>query len=228
MHWRKLLAMAVVLSGCTGCTGEVDAILHRAEKLAASGQAEEALRGCRESRVEFPDSPDLLFGTGSAEIALAEERLRAHRPDEAAEQFQAAQATFGRVAEGMDYRLREAAHYNAATCLLRLDDTIHGAGAYEARIENLGHAIAALEVCAELYPGNERVQKNLDYARYTLNRLRQSPPRDSESEQNQEQQDESALSEVNSATTDLPGATAEVVEGSTVVLHIAPGPEGVK
>jgi hypothetical protein len=65
----------------------------------------------------------------------------------------------------------------------------------------------------------ERARKNLDYARYTLNRLLQHPPQDTPPEESEENDEATAESAVSNATTQIPGANVEVLEGSMVVLQ---------
>jgi tetratricopeptide (TPR) repeat protein len=159
-----------------------------------------------------------------AEVALGDQVLAAHDLEEALRQFEAARATFARC--GDEVRLAESAAYNAATCLLRLDQVLERKGDYAARVENLKRAVEALSAVTDTWPGNARAVKNLDYARYRLALLLQEPPTPEEEKENPEE-DDKPVSEVAGATTQIPGATAEVVDGATVVLRVERAGEAV-
>ncbi len=202
----------------SACSGSVDESLARGAELQRTGQPVEALRCFREARVEHPDASDLIFAMAGAEVALGEQALAAHDLEDAIKQFEAAQATFARC--GADERLAESAAYNAATCLLRVDHALERKKDHGPRVENLERAVAALSSVNEDWPGNARAAKNLDYARYRLALLRQEPPAAEEEPKENPEDDENAASEVVGATTQIPGATAEVVDGAMVVLRV--------
>lgn len=223
MGWRSLPCLIALACCPTAAAESLEAVLDRSAHLLETGQAMEALRCCREARVEYPESAELLFALGSAEAAAGDRQLRDHATDAAAEAYRAARESFDRAAAGDAPYIREGAAYNAATSLVRLDTALDQPGAYAARLENLEQAVAALESVLKQYPGHERAQKNLDYARYKLNVLRQNPPQEEKPpEDDPEDQDPKVASEVDSATTEIPDATAEVVGGSTVVLRLPP------
>ena len=148
--------------------------------------------------------------------------MRQHDAAAAAAQWHAARDVFSRIPPTATHRLQAAARFNAATCLLQLDATFHPAEEYEARVANLRAATDAFEECLERHPSLDEAGKNLDYARYRLNLLLQNPPADRESEDEQEGDEPGVVSEVTTATTEIPNAKAEVVDGSTVILRRTP------
>ena len=220
MGWpRRILPALVALCAAPAVAGPVEDAIEKAALLVKSGVPDEALRLCQETRVEYPESTELLFAIGSAQAALAGALRRTSDAEKAAAQWRRARETFDRIAPDGG-ALGAAAAYNAATCLVLLDATFPQ-DAYDARVENLTEAVAALEAIAAQDPEDPRVGKNLDYARYTLNVLLQNPP-DDRAPEDGEDDDAGATSEVNAATTQIPGAEAEVVDGSVVVLRRAP------
>ena len=223
MGWlRRILPVLVTLCATPALAGPVKAAVEKAALLVKSGVPDEALRLCQELRVEYPESHELLFAIGSAQAALAAQLQRTSDAEKSAAHWRRARDTFARVApEGG--LLGASAAYNAATCLVLLDGTFTQ-DAYDARVENLRGAVAALEAYIAHYPEAPRARKNLDYARYTLNVLLQNPPDNREPEDG-EDDEASATSAVNAATTQIPGAEAEVVDGSVVVLRRPPAEE---
>ena len=101
-----------------------------------------------------------------------------------------------------------------------MDQVLDRKGDYAARVENLKRAVEALSAVTDTWPGNARAAKNLDYARYRLALLLQEPPTPEEEEKENPEEDDKPVSEVAGATTQIPGATAEVVDGAMVVLHV--------
>lgn len=220
MRWlRNSVALMVLLSGCTGA---VDRALTQGAELQRTGQPEAALRTLREARVEHPAALEILFATAEAEVALGDARLASRDLEAAARQYSSARETFARC--GGDTRLAESAAYNGATCLLRLDRVLEQGGAREARLENLSLAVDALSTVVENWPGHERAAWNLNFARYRRALLLQEPPPASKEKEGPEESGQ-PVSEVAGATTQIPGATAEVVDGATVVLHVERGGE---
>ncbi len=216
MRWSSgIFSILCLLSGCSGA---LDESLSRGAELQRSEQPAEALRSFREARVEYPEAADLVFAMAGAEVALGDQVLAAHDLEAAIRQFEAARATFSRC--GDEVRLAESAAYNAATGLLRVDQVLDRKGDHAARVENLKRAVEALSAVTETWPDNERAAKNLDYARYRLALLLQEPPSPEEEEKENPEEDEKPVSEVAGATTQIPGATAEVVDGAMVVLHV--------
>ena len=216
MRWCSgLLPVLYLLSGCSGALEES---LSRGAQLQRSEQPAEALRCFREARVEHPDSMELVFAMAGAEVALGDHDLASHDLAAASERFESARTTFARC--GGDVRLAEHAAYNAATCLLRLDQVLEQARDREARVENLKHAVEALSAVTDTWPHNQRAARNLDYARYRLAVLLQAPPPAEDEEKDHPEDDEKPVSEVVGATTQIPGATAEVVDGAMVVLRV--------
>lgn len=226
MRWHSVLFLLMTVGVAPVYAGPVETAIARSVALTSSGQAAEAVRCCLEARVEYPESAPLLFALAGAEIALGDEFLRQHAAGEAVARYQRARDTFRRAAEKDATRYGEAAAYNAATCLLRVDQAYEGSADYAVRVANLAEAVAALETVLQWYPHHERATKNLDYARYRWNLLRQNPPTEDTPPEDEKDEDEpQAVSEVSTATTDLPNATAEVIDGSTVVLRISPPAE---
>jgi tetratricopeptide (TPR) repeat protein len=222
MRWHNMLLVWTLACFGPAWGSPVDNVVETTQRLLRSGQASEALQYCREAQVEHPDSAELLFAIATAETALAEQLLRQGESPRAAETYREARETFIRAGEREPDRLQEAAAYNAATCLIRLDATFQGDRDYEDRVTNLRRAAESLEDFLDRHPEHERARKNLDHARFRLNLLLQAPPSQGDEEKEQEGEDEGTVSAVETATTQIPGATAEVVDGSTVVLHWAP------
>lgn len=218
MPWCNLFMLLAVVYGAALPAASLDAVIDQANHLLATGQPGAALEQCREAQVEYPNSAALLFAIASAEAAVAEERLREHAGEEAGVQFRSARETFTRAAAKNPARFGPAATYNAATCLVHLDATFDPASAYDERVENLRRAVAAFEACLEAYPDHEKARKNLDHARYQLNLLLQDPP-DPGAGEDQSGDEGGGVAELQSATTEIPEATAEVIDGRTVVLR---------
>lgn len=216
MRWCR--AILPVLCLLPGCSGALEESLSRGAELLRSEQPAEALDCFREARVEYPEATDLVFAMAGAEVALGDQVLAAHDLEAAIRQFEAARATFARC--GDEVRLAESAAYNAATSLLRVEQVLERKGDYAARVENLKRAVEALSAVTETWPGNARAVKNLDYARYRLALLLQDPPTPEEEDKENPEEDDKPVSEVAGATTQIPGATAEVVDGAMVVLHV--------
>ena len=202
MRWCR--AILPVLCLLPGCSGALEESLSRGAELLRSEQPAEALDCFREARVEYPEATDLVFAMAGAEVALGDQVLAAHDLEAAIRQFEAARATFARC--GDEVRLAESAAYNAATSLLRVEQVLR--------------AVEALSAVTETWPGNARAVKNLDYARYRLALLLQDPPTPEEEDKENPEEDDKPVSEVAGATTQIPGATAEVVDGAMVVLHV--------
>jgi len=224
MGWIKWVVLGWAGVALLAGAGAIDELLQKSGSLLRSGAPDEALRLCREARVEYPESAPLLFAIGSAEAAMAEQLLKQQEHARAGALWRKARETFGRTAPNDRGRLGAAAAYNGATCLLRLDASFDPATEYDARLDNLGVAIGEFETYLSEHPDDIRAQKNLDFARYTLNLLRQNPPKEQTPEDGPEPEDAGAAPTVNTATTEIPGATAEVVDGSTVILQL-PTPE---
>ena len=219
MRWCSVILPALCL--LPACSGSLDESLSRGAALQLTGQSAEALRCFREARVEHPDAVELIFAMAGAEAALGEQVLASHAIEDATKQFESAGETFARC--GDDERLAESAAYNAATCLLHVDRVLKKKGDYGGRVENLKHAVEALSAVTKAWPGNARAAKNLDYARYQLARLLQEPPSPEDENEEHPEDDEKPVSEVAGATTQIPGATVEVVDGAMVVLRVEPG-----
>lgn len=224
MRWcNVLLLCSLIVPGLCWAESVADA-LKRGAQLQQSALPADAIRCFREARVEHPDSMALIFALGGAEAALGASLQEAHDLDGALDQFDSARATFERCEA--DGRLGPGAAYNAATCLLQRDGVLARKGDYKARVENLKHAVDALASVTERFPTLDRAAQNLDYARYQLAMLLQSPPSDpKEEQQNDQEKGEEPVSEVAGATTQLPGATTEVQDGAIVVLHMKPRSE---
>jgi len=219
MRWCSVILPALCL--LTVCSGALDESLSRGGSLQRTGQPAEALRSFREARVEHPEAVDLIFAMAGAEAALGEQVLASRALDEATERFESAARTFGRC--GADKRLAESAAYNAATCLLYVDRVLEEKRDYDGRVENLKRAVEALSAVTEAWPDNARAAKNLDYARYRLALLLQTPPSPEEEDKEGPEDGNEPVSEVAGATTQIPGATVDVVDGAMVVLRVERG-----
>ncbi|MBX3179119.1 MAG: hypothetical protein KF886_17325 [Candidatus Hydrogenedentes bacterium] len=219
MRWPSRFFITFVLAAAPAGAGPVDDAIARATRLVAAGQPADALRVCREARVEHPDAPELLFAIGCM-AAAAGEQMASGDPAVAADHLRAAREMFAWAASAAPEAFAAASAYNAATCLLMMDATIDPRTGYDERVANLRAAVAELEACAARSPELERARRNLDHARYRLNTLLQNPPRDpEEDEERSEDKLPGEIVAVESVTTAIPGATAEVVDGSTVVLR---------
>lgn len=218
MRWRSGVILVLFLAAAPAGAGPVDDAIARAARLVAAGQPAEALRVCRESRVEHPDAPELLFAIGCMAAATGEQ-IASGDPEVAADHLRAARDMFAWAASSAPEVFAAAADYNAATCLLMMDATIDPQTGYAERVANLRAAVAELEACVAKYPALARARQNLDHARYRLNTLLQNPPRDPEEEEETADKLPGEIVAVESVTTAIPGATAEVVDGSTVVLR---------
>lgn len=221
MRWSNLLPVIGALTLLSACAGGPREAIDKGNQLAQSGATEDGLNVLLEARVEAPESVELLFAIAGAEAALGDRLLEQHDLEGARSRFMDARATFGRCANAP--HLAGGAAYNAATCLLRLDNVLERGKDYAGRVENLKAAVAALEAVVSAYPDQPRAKKNLDCARYRLALLLQSPPSESENQDGNGQEDEpDPASGVAGASTQLPGATVEVESGSVVVLHTTP------
>ena len=219
MRWCSVILPALCL--LTACSGALDESLSRGASLQRTGQPAEALRSFREARVEHPEAVDLIFAMAGAEAALGEQVLASRALDEATERFESAARTFGRC--GADERLAESAAYNAASCLLYVDRVLEEKRDYDGRVENLKRAVEALSAVTEAWPDNARAAKSLDYARYRLALLLQTPPSPEEEDKEGPEDGNEPVSEVAGATTQIPGATVDVVDGAMVVLRVERG-----
>lgn len=221
MQRINLLFLFGVLTLLPGCTGGPEDAIEKGAQLQRSGIPDEALQWLLEARVEAPESKELLFAIAGAEAALGDHLLEQHDLEGARSRFVGARETYGRCANAP--HLAAGAVYNAATCLLRLDGVLERQKDYAGRVENLKAAVTALDAVVGSYPDQVRAKKNLDYARYQLALLLQSPPKAPEKEEEKAPKDEpKPETGVAGATTQLPGATVEVEAGSVVVLRTKP------
>lgn len=220
MRWCSMLLIGSACCALSVPAESLAAALARGGLLQRSGQAAEALQCLREARVEYPESMALLFSIAGAEAALGDSLLESHDLVAAKQQFEAARETYERCA--VEPNLAAGAAYNAATCLLRVDNVLERQQVYEVRLDTLKAAVEALVGVLETWPDHARARKNLEHARYRLAMLVKNPPGQSEQEKEKREEHDQPSSEVAGATTQIPDATVEVEAGAIVVLRTKP------
>jgi hypothetical protein len=228
MTWLKTagILMAALVAGCTPGPSR-RAVLSSADQLIQTGRADSAVRQLQETRVDHPESDAILFEIARGQYAVAQRLQGEGQGREAERTMRTAHGNFLRVVEGGDVELGASAGFNAATTLLALDATIEGAERYPERVENLEEAVATLDTLLSAEPGFHEASRNLELARYRLALLLQDPPGAEEEEEASEDEPEAPPSAVDSVTTQIPRARAEVVDGSTIVLHLPAREEAV-
>lgn len=210
----------LAISGCTQGPSASD-VISNAEHQILMGRADVALRPLQEARVENPRSEELLFEIAYTQGEVAALRLESGTAQEAEEMFREAQTTFSRLTEGEENEFGDSAAFNVATTLLRLDAVLEDDERYAERLDNLNLAIEILIDLLETHPTFDAAQNNLDYARYKSSLLLRDPPEENDEEENEEENESPATTGfVDSVTTQIPEARAEVVNGSTIVLHL--------
>lgn len=219
--------MALLIAGGCKPASAPRGALDDAEILLTTGRAERALDSLLELRIDYTEDGALLYQIACAQYAAAGEMIEPGRADDAERLLVEAHDSFQRVGELAPQSLGQSGAFNGATVLLQLDDVLARTDRYEERVENLRSAIATLTRLVEMDPGHEEGQHNLDSARYRLARLLQNPPGEEEDEDPEDMEDPpGAGSAVDVVSTQIPRATAEVIDGSTIVLHL-PDREGV-
>lgn len=213
------LVLWCVLSGCHASSTPEETIRASETQLHA-GRAEGALAALLLARVDYPEDAALLFQIAWAQQATGTALSVPGSREEALRHLDKAHETFGRVDEMGQGGLGTAARFNSATVLFQRDEFLTAVDRYEDRVQNLQRAVDLLTDLVADAPDFEEARKNLDYGRYRLSILRQSPPQAEEEEEDGESEPPPANSAVDAATTQIPEATAEVIDGSTVVLRL--------
>lgn len=216
-------ALAILSAGCDGRRTPEEAIQISEQRLRA-GNAEEALAEVLTARVDHPESVGLLYQIGLAQQAAATLLAAPGTQRDALRQLDGSAESFARVNEMNPQGLGWAARFNRATVHLQRDAFLTSADRYEERLENLRQALSLLAALVTDAPGFEAAQHNLDYARYQLSLLLQNPPRPPEDDEEANEDPPPVNSAVDAATTQIPQATAEVIDGSTIILRL-PGRE---
>lgn len=224
-RWTVAIVCVLVSALGGGCERRPSAeeTIQASERHLRTGSTERALDELLLARVEHPGSARLLYQIGVAQQATATTLSVPGTQRDALRQLTGAAQSFARVDE-MRSGLGLAARFNAATLRFQQDGFLTSADRYEERLQNLRQAIALLEALVADAPGFEEAQHNLDYARYHLSLLLQNPPRPPEEEDEGGEDPPPANSAVDAATTQIPKATAEVIDGSTIILRL-PGRE---
>ncbi len=213
------LAIGCLWTGCQG-TRAPEETFRASEFQLHAGRAEAALSALLSERVDYPEDAALLFQIARAQQATATVLSVPGSQGEALRQLDKAHETFARVDEMEPEGLGPAARFNSATVLFQRDGFLTAADRYEDRVQNLQRAVDLLTDLVADEPDFEEAQRNLDYGRYRLSMLRQNPPRAEEEEEEGESEPPPANSAVDAATTQIPQATAEVIDGSTVILRL--------
>ena len=190
--------------------------LEEAADVLAQGDAAAAVEAYRELQVAHPDAPEVIFGLGCAQYAQAQAKRDAADAEAAAAAFEEAQATFERVTNADDQQVARHAAFNRANCLAQRAKMIPAEQNYEAAVGALRRAADAYQAVLDDYPGYDAAQQNLDHVRYLLKQLLRNPP------DKQEQQ----VTVFTYADTELPNATAEIRDDTTVELKRAPSQGG--
>ncbi len=224
-RWTVAIGCVLVGSLGSGCERRpsTEDTIQASERHLRTGNAARALDELLVARVEDPGSARLLYQIGVAQQATATTLSVPGTQRDAQRQLTGASESFARVDE-MSSGLGLAARFNAATVRFQHDGFLTSADRYEERLQNLRQAIAVLEALVADAPDFEEAQHNLDYGRYQLSLLLQNPPRADEEDDEDTSDPPPANSAVDAATTQIPQATAEVIDGSTIILRL-PGRE---
>lgn len=217
-----VILLGILGVGCGGAPAP-DHVIENAEMLIASGRAAQAVTRLQEARVDHPLDSALLFEIAYAQQAAAGQLEGPGRSGKAVSMLREAVETFQRVTEKPAEGLGDSAAFNAATTRLLLDDILKQSRERAEREANLVEAVSVLASLAARAPEHKEARQNLDHARYKLALLRQLPPDGEQDEEESPEDSSRPTSAVDAATTQIPDAEAEVVDGSTIVLHVPRG-----
>ncbi len=220
---RTLLFVALCfMAACSPGPSPREAI-DEAEMLLVTGRSERALQTLQEMRVDHPEDQAILFDIAYAQVATAAQLSQSGATKEANATFEKGVETFLRLTEGPAPEFRVSGLFNAATARIQRDGVMHKDELYDARLENMRGAIGLLEDVQQLNPDFSGVAENLEHARFVLGKLLREPPsEETPPEEEKKDEPEEAANNVDSVTTQIPKASVEVVDGSTIVLHLPP------
>lgn len=221
--------LVVLVAGCSPGPS-LHAVFEASDQQIRVERAETALSQLQEARVDNPDNAELLFAIACAQQATGTLSLAAGELGAAEAEFRKAIETFQRVDEAPGDEFDVSARFNAATVGILLNRAMTAEERYADRIENMETSIAALEGLVRDAPYLIEAPRNLTHARYQLCLLRQHPPgeEDKEEETPEEEDPPTPSITVDSASTQIPDARAEVQEDGTIMLHLPPAPEGTE
>lgn len=178
-------AAAIVLTALTLCwpaqAGSFDRSLEEGFALLRSGNAEAALDAFRELRQ--PDAPnaDLVnYSIGLAHYHHGLQESRVGPPRDNLERLELAKKVFEDLLASREPFVRKHAQYNLATSAAQIAKHHVAASQIEEAQEAFGESIRAYEAVLRMQPGNETAAQNLGHIRYSLKRLLQRPPAETE------------------------------------------------
>lgn len=222
-----LLAWLVIASLPAGAASLHQGIQAAMERL-ESGAVEEAITELRELQVEYPEAPELRFALGYAQAVDAEVQAQSGNAEKQKAAVKEALAFFDGLLHHAEKEIAREASYNRATLLAQEALRLDPAQDYSAALNAVSRAVTTFEDAAEAYPDSSRIFQNLEYMRLKYKELLQQQPEEEE-QQEQPQPDEDTppvLSRFGQATTDLPGARAEVSENTVQLITPTDGEEG--
>lgn len=226
--YRSLLSlmMLAVLSGAAAFAAGLHDAMNDALQELEAGDVDSALTRLRELQVDYPEAAELRFALGYVRALQAERHAQNGEEEAQKAAVDEALSLFDGLLYASDDAIAREATYNRATLLAQDALRRDPAADYTAALKELGRALHAFEEGAERFPDSKRIFQNLEHLRLKYKELLQQEPEEEEEEQQQEQPEEDQppiLSRFGQATTDIPGARAEMSE-NTVHL-IAPGGE---
>lgn len=191
------------------------AALLEAQALLKQGDPAAALEAYRALQVEHPEAEQVIFGIGYAQRAQAKAAVEAKNKVQAAELLAASAATYERLQTAGTPPLRASAGFNRGNALLQQGKLLDTPEEYPQSVQALREAVAAFEAVLAQAPEHTQAHQNLNHARYVLQQRLQQPPENPDQEK-QDPQDPNnepqAVSVINEASTEIPGAQARPEE----------------
>ncbi len=250
IRWLRCLAAAVLFAsvGLGAGAASFREELRRADDHLHVGNATEALEIYHELQVDYPESEEVLYGTGCALYVQGEDHREVNEFDTAVKSFQEAQAAFERLHGTDDEGSRALGAFSRANCLASVAKAVApdpeapnammqmppGANPaapsqpqdqYEQGVAAYREAVSAYDAVLKEFPGHAGAKQNLDHVRYLLKKLLQNPP---EKQEQEPPPDENRVSVFMGVGTDIAGADARKEGDDNVVRLVRPGAKGVK
>ncbi len=199
-------------------------IMQRVEDYIRIEEYDAALELLRELQVELPDNEMLLQGIAIAQLGKAQKLIGLEDEEQGLAALSEARIVFQRLAEQTDNpETRVNARFNEATLLAQESKLRITPDDFKESVARVRRAVDALNDVTAQYPEHDAARHNLEHMRLVLKELLANPPeQESQNDESPPDEQPQMMSIFNFATTELPGADAELAEsGDTVILHPA-------
>lgn len=223
-----LTAIIGIVCASTAHAASLRNRLEEAQKLLQENNPGKALDIYREIQVEHPDSEQAIFGAGCAQYQQGAAKMGAQAGDEAVTAFTDARASFERLLQSKDDRVRANAAFNRANCIAQSAKiSASNPQNFEQGVNALREAAGAYEAVLKDFPHLEAARQNLDHVRYLLKKMLQNPPEKQDQKKDDkkppEDQQPKMFSIFTDATTDIAGAKATINEDTVELVQPAQG-----